>query len=68
MKHPTRSYGNFDFQQLGPKPVGSYPRGASAFGVHDIVGNGWEWTRTEFAPFPGFHTDAVLSRLLGQFF
>ena len=26
----------------------------SAFGVADLVGNGWEWTSTEFAPFPGF--------------
>jgi len=30
------------------------PKGASAFGVHDLVGNGWEWTRTRFAPFKGF--------------
>src|SRR5207249_6325631 len=37
-----------------PSPVGAHPGGASAFGVHDLVGNGWEWTRTEFAPFPGF--------------
>jgi gamma-glutamyl hercynylcysteine S-oxide synthase len=51
---PGPNYGNFDFAHWDPKPVGSYPRGASAFGVHDIVGNGWEWTRTEFAPFPGF--------------
>ena len=51
---PSARYGNFDFANWDPKPVGSYPRGASAFGVHDIVGNGWEWTRTEFAPFAGF--------------
>lgn len=51
---PSPQYGNFDFAHWDPSPVGSYPRGASAFGVHDIVGNGWEWTRTEFAPFPGF--------------
>jgi iron(II)-dependent oxidoreductase len=51
---PSEKYGNFDFAHWDPRPVGSYPRGASAFGVHDLVGNGWEWTRTEFAPFPGF--------------
>src|SRR5260370_4469530 len=47
---PTR--GNFDFKAWDPLPVGSHPAGASAFGVHDLVGNGWEWTRTEFAAFP----------------
>jgi gamma-glutamyl hercynylcysteine S-oxide synthase len=53
-ERPDERYGNFDFAHWDPSPVGSYPRGASAFGVHDIVGNGWEWTRTKFAPFPGF--------------
>jgi formylglycine-generating enzyme required for sulfatase activity len=51
---PSVLHGNFDFAHWDPSPVGSYPRGASAFGVQDIVGNGWEWTRTKFAPFPGF--------------
>jgi gamma-glutamyl hercynylcysteine S-oxide synthase len=51
---PSYRYGNFDFAHWDPTPVASYPRGASAFGVHDLLGNGWEWTRTPFAPFPGF--------------
>ena len=51
---PSERHGNFDFHQWDPSPVGSHPAGASAFGIHDLVGNGWEWTRTEFAPFPGF--------------
>jgi gamma-glutamyl hercynylcysteine S-oxide synthase len=34
--------------------VASYPAGASAWGVHDLVGNGWEWTSTQFDGFPGF--------------
>jgi iron(II)-dependent oxidoreductase len=51
---PSARHGNFDFQQWDPAPVGSHPQGASAFGVQDLVGNGWEWTRTQFAPFPGF--------------
>jgi ergothioneine biosynthesis protein EgtB len=45
---------NFDFVRWDPDPVGAHPDGASAFGVHDLVGNGWEWTSTVFGPFDGF--------------
>ena len=51
---PSPARGNFDFTRWEPAPVGSHPAGASAFGVHDLVGNGWEWTSTTFAPFAGF--------------
>ena len=51
---PTIERGNFDFARWDLAPVGSYPAGASAFGVGEMLGNGWEWTRTVFAPFPGF--------------
>jgi ergothioneine biosynthesis protein EgtB len=51
---PSARHGNFNFKQWDPSPAGAHPEGASAFGVHDLVGNGWEWTRTQFAPFPGF--------------
>jgi len=37
-----------------PIPVGSHPSGASAWGVQELIGNGWEWTSTIFAPFEGF--------------
>jgi formylglycine-generating enzyme required for sulfatase activity len=46
--------GNFDFVRWDPEPVGVHPEAASAFGVHDLVGNGWEWTGTPFGPFTGF--------------
>jgi gamma-glutamyl hercynylcysteine S-oxide synthase len=46
--------GNFDFRRWDPQPVGANPEGVSAFGVHDLIGNGWEWTSTVFAPFDGF--------------
>jgi gamma-glutamyl hercynylcysteine S-oxide synthase len=51
---PTSIHGNFDFQRWDPASVAAYPAGASAFGVQGLLGNGWEWTRTIFAPFPGF--------------
>ena len=50
---PAR-HGNFGWRRYDPEPAGSSPDGASAFGVHDLVGNGWEWTATPFAPFDGF--------------
>jgi ergothioneine biosynthesis protein EgtB len=51
---PSAEFGNFDFASFEPAPCGAHPSGASDFGVHDLVGNGWEWTRTIFAPLPGF--------------
>lgn len=51
---PTAAVGNFDFGRWDPVPVNAFPQGENAFGVQGMVGNGWEWTSTEFAPFPGF--------------
>jgi ergothioneine biosynthesis protein EgtB len=51
---PMPRHGNFDFASWSPVPVGSYPAGASRWGVAELVGNGWELTDTPFAPFPGF--------------
>jgi iron(II)-dependent oxidoreductase len=46
---PEAGTDNFDFHQWDPIPV-------AAAGTHaaQLTGNGWEWTSTPFAPFPGF--------------
>jgi gamma-glutamyl hercynylcysteine S-oxide synthase len=51
LRHATS--GNFDFARWDPAPVNASD-GISGLGVHDIVGNGWEWTSTVFGPFRGF--------------
>ena len=60
--------GNFGFQHWEPGPVGSYPAGVSAWGVHDLVGNGWEWTSTVFEGFPGFTPMASYPEYSADFF
>jgi len=51
---PSAKLGNFDFARWDPVSVSASPDLDSAFGVADMVGNGWEWTSTPFAPFTGF--------------
>lgn len=65
---PTSLHGNFDFERFDPDPVDAHPAGASAWGVYDLVGNGWEWTSTPFAPFPGFAPMASYPQYSADFF
>ena len=51
---PTVLHANIGMRRLDPESVDAHPLSASIFGIEDLVGNGWEWTSTVFAPFEGF--------------
>jgi iron(II)-dependent oxidoreductase len=65
---PGVEHGNFGNLRFDPVPVGSRPAGESAWGVHDLIGNGWEWTSTVFRPFPGFEARASYPEYSVDFF
>jgi gamma-glutamyl hercynylcysteine S-oxide synthase len=65
---PNSSKGNFDFQSWDPTPAGAFPEGESAFGVADLLGNGWEWTSSRFEPFPGFQRFSFYPGYSADFF
>jgi iron(II)-dependent oxidoreductase len=53
---PTAERANLDQLAFGPAETGAYPEGASAYGVLGMIGDVWEWTASNFAPYPGFES------------
>ena len=51
---PAPDQANLGQRHLQPAPAGSYPAGQSAYGVRQLVGDVWEWTSSDLAPYPGF--------------
>ncbi len=51
---PGPEHANLGQEHLRPAAAGAYPRGVSPLGVHQLIGDVWEWTSSDFAPYPDF--------------
>jgi gamma-glutamyl hercynylcysteine S-oxide synthase len=49
-----KQHANLDWRAMGLVDVTSLPQSDSVFGCRQMIGNVWEWTASDFLPYPGF--------------
>jgi formylglycine-generating enzyme required for sulfatase activity len=40
-----------------PARLGSFPEGVNSYGCHQLIGDVWEWTTSDYVPYPGFKSE-----------
>jgi len=54
---PDPDRANLDWRAMGCLDVGAFPASDSSVGCRQMLGNVWEWTASDFLPYPGFVPD-----------